>query len=63
MSAAMTAAAVAAPATGLLGRDIPTLETLYEAAGGVNFTPGWVPRKKPILWGEPRPEFMPAAAT
>ena len=26
----------------------------------MNFTPGWVPRKKPILWGEPRPEFVPA---
>src|SRR5712671_4524754 len=60
MSAAMTAAAVTAPAPSLSGRDIPTLEALYEAAGGVNFTPGWVPRKKPILWGEPRPEFMPA---
>src|ERR671931_2252403 len=44
----------------LSGRDIPTLEALYEAAGGVNFTPGWVPRKKPILWSEPRPEYAPA---
>ena len=44
----------------LSARDIPTLESLYEAAGGVNFTPGWVPRKKPILWSEPRPEFLPA---
>ena len=44
----------------LSGRDIPTLESLYEAAGGVNFTPGWVPRKKPILWSEPRSEFVPA---
>ena len=26
----------------------------------MNFTPGWVPRKKPILWSEPRPEFVPA---
>jgi gentisate 1,2-dioxygenase len=53
---------VAAVATtrSLSGRDIPTLESLYEAAGGVNFTPGWVPRKKPILWSEPRPEFLPA---
>jgi gentisate 1,2-dioxygenase len=56
------AAATGAPATpqGLLGRDIPTLESLYEAAGGVNFTPGWVPRKKPILWSEPRSEYVPA---
>ena len=48
------------PRRSLSGRDIPTLESLYEAAGGVNFTPGWVPRKKPILWSEPRPEFVPA---
>ena len=47
----------AAEPRSLLGRDIPTLESLYEAAGGVNFTPGWVPRKKPILWSEPRPRL------
>ena len=29
-------------AASLSGREIPTLEALYEAAGGVNFTPGWV---------------------
>jgi hypothetical protein len=29
----------------LSGRDIPTLEALYEAAGDVNFTPGWVPAR------------------
>ena len=46
---------------GLSGRDIPTLDALYEAAGGVNFTPGWVPRKKPILWGEPRAGICPRA--
>ena len=56
---AVAAAPTLAPRS-LSGRDIPTLESLYEAAGGVNFTPGWVPRKKPILWGEPRPEFVPA---
>src|ERR1700674_5845066 len=56
----MSVAAVAAAPRSLSGRDMPTLESLYEAAGGVNFTPGWVPRKKPILWSEPRPEFMPA---
>ncbi len=58
MSATSAVAAVAAP--GLSGRHIPTLSSLYEAAGGLNFTPGWVPRKKPILWGEPRPDFWPA---
>src|SRR5258708_6219245 len=56
---AVAAAPTSAPRS-LSGRDIPTLESLYEAAGGVNFTPGWVPRKKPILWAEPRPEFVPA---
>ncbi len=57
-----TATAVAAPVTAprLSNRDIPTLDTLYEAAGALNFTPGWVPRKTPILWGEPRPKFSPA---
>jgi gentisate 1,2-dioxygenase len=55
-----TVAAGAAVAPGLSGRDIPTLDTLYEAAGERNFTPGWVPRKNPILWGEPRPKFSPA---
>jgi gentisate 1,2-dioxygenase len=54
------AAAVGTAPRSLSERDIPTLESLYEAAGGLNFTPGWVPRKKPILWGEPRPEFSPA---
>jgi len=56
------AIAVAAPVTvpSLSNRDIPTLDTLYEAAGALNFTPGWVPRKTPILWGEPRPKFSPA---
>lgn len=39
---------------------IPSLDALYSAAGQLNFTPGWVPRKKPILWAEPRPEFAPS---
>lgn len=61
MSAAnATVATVAAPAPSLSDRDIPTLDALYEAAGGINFTPGWVPRKTPIMWGEPRPKFNPA---
>ena len=47
-----TVAAGPALAPGLSGRDIPTLDTLYEAAGERNFTPGWVPRENPILWGE-----------
>ena len=51
---------VTTTSSSLSGRDIPNLESLYEAANGVNFTPGWVPRKKPILWSEPRPEYVPA---
>jgi gentisate 1,2-dioxygenase len=43
-----------------LSADIPTLDALYEACGDRNFTPGWVPRKKPIMWQDPRPEFVPA---
>ena len=56
-------AAVAEAEPTLAGRDIPTLSALYEAASGLNFTPGWVPRKKPILWSEPRPELVPARWT
>jgi len=51
---------VTTTSSGLSGPDIQNLESLYEAANGVNFTPGWVPRKKPILWNEPRPEYVPA---
>jgi gentisate 1,2-dioxygenase len=60
MSAAVVTAGFGAVAPGLSSRDIPTLDSLYKAAGGLNFTPGWVPRKKPILWAEPRSEFVPA---
>src|ERR1700722_19028268 len=62
MSGASVAAA-AAPTRSLSDHAIPTLSALYEAAGGLNFTPGWVPRKKPILWSEPRPELVPAQWT
>ena len=58
-----SAATAAVPTLILSDRAIPTLDALYEAAGGLNFTPGWVPRKKPILWGEPRPEFVPGRWT
>ena len=42
---------------------ISKLEELYEAASDLNFTPGWVPRAKPILWAEPRPELVAALWT
>ncbi len=46
--------------TAELSRDIPTLDALYRRADGVNLTPGWIPRGKPILWPEPTPDFAPA---
>ena len=53
----MSIAAIATHTRSLSEREISTLELLYDAAGAVNFTPGWIPRNKPILWGEPRSEF------
>src|SRR5262249_28970431 len=52
--------AAAAHTDRLSDRSIASLDELYAAAGAVNFTPGWVPRKKPILYKEPRPEFAAA---
>ena len=52
--------AVAALAERTSMRDVATLDALYEEAARVGFTPGWVPRKKPILWAEPKSEFVPA---
>ena len=40
---------------------ISKLQDLYEVASDVNFTPGWVPRAKPILRAEPRSEGRFAA--
>ena len=56
----MSVVAIPTSRPSLSGSDISTLELLYEAAGAVNFTPGWIPRNKPILWAEPRPQFVPA---
>ena len=61
MSAATATAAVdTSDALSLSGRDIPTLDTLYQAADALNLTPGWVARTTPILWSEPQPKFSPA---
>jgi gentisate 1,2-dioxygenase len=38
----------------------PSLEHLYEEVERLHLTPGWIPRKKPILWSEPNPTFAPA---
>ncbi|MCC6777355.1 MAG: cupin domain-containing protein [Hyphomicrobiales bacterium] len=54
----MSAAVAVAERTSM--RDVGTLDALYEEAGRVGFTPGWVPRKKPILWAEPKSDYLPA---
>jgi gentisate 1,2-dioxygenase len=41
-------------------RNVATLEALYEEAGKLNMTPGWIPRKQPILWSEPKSPFLAA---
>jgi gentisate 1,2-dioxygenase len=37
-----------------------TLDAVHAEANNLNFTPGWLPRKEPILWSQPKPEFAPA---
>ena len=56
----MSVVAIPTARENLSDSNISTLELLYDAVGAVNFTPGWIPRSKPILWAEPRPQFMPA---
>jgi hypothetical protein len=46
----MSVVAIPATRSGLSNSNISTLESLYGAADAVNFTPGWIPRNKPILW-------------
>jgi gentisate 1,2-dioxygenase len=55
MSALSTGEIPHAPLT-----DASALETLNREASDLNLTPGWIPRKKPILWPQPRSEFAPA---
>jgi gentisate 1,2-dioxygenase len=38
---------------------VRTLEALYHEADRLDVTPGWVKRDKPILWDEPKTEFIP----
>ena len=45
--------AVAAVAERTSMRDVATLDALY-GSGRWRVYAGWVPRKKPILWSEPR---------
>jgi len=40
--------------------DTPALDTLQGGASDLNPAPGWVARKTPILWPQPRSEFAPA---
>jgi gentisate 1,2-dioxygenase len=46
----------------LSSRDVAplTLDVVRAEASHLNLTPGWLPRKKPILWPQPNPEFAPA---
>src|SRR4051794_29900463 len=37
-----------------------TLDAVHAEASTLNLTPGWLSRKKPILWPQPNPEFAPA---
>jgi gentisate 1,2-dioxygenase len=37
-----------------------SLEELNQALIGRNLTPGWIPRKTPVLWNEMRSRFVPA---
>lgn len=34
--------------------------TLVERVAGLDCTPGWIPREKPLTWPAPRPEAVPA---
>lgn len=38
---------------------VSTLEQLYNELNGMAMTPGWIPRKQPILWAEPDTAFRP----
>jgi gentisate 1,2-dioxygenase len=33
---------------------------LIERIAGLNCTPGWIPRARPLMWPAPRPEMVPA---
>jgi gentisate 1,2-dioxygenase len=35
------------------------LDALHSEASNINLTPGWLPREKPIMWPQPKPEFAP----
>ena len=40
--------------------DIPTLDALYAESKRLDVTPGWIKRDKPLLWREPKSDFVPA---
>src|SRR5436190_19828714 len=52
--------AVAAVAERTSAQEIATLDALYAQAAGVGLTPGWLPREKPILWSQPKSDYLPA---
>ncbi|MGE0737129.1 MAG: cupin domain-containing protein [Alphaproteobacteria bacterium] len=40
-------------------RSIASLDVLQNEVGNIGLTPGWIPRKQPILWHEPKSKFLP----
>ena len=41
------------------GTDIPDLPALYRHADTLGVTPGWIKREQPLLWPQPKTEFLP----
>jgi len=41
-------------------RDATSLDDLYGGLKPLNMTPGWIDRKKPLLWYEPYTTFLPS---
>ncbi len=39
---------------------LETLDLLLKEAAGLNLTPAWIERERPIFWPEPRSKFVPA---
>jgi gentisate 1,2-dioxygenase len=41
-------------------RGVATLDGLYGEVDRLNISPGWIQRPKPILWPEPKSDYIPA---
>ena len=40
--------------------NVTSLDVFYEEGERLNITPGWIKRQTPILWREPKSQFVPA---